>query len=108
MNREDESAAAPVSKFMTKTVLTANVEQTIQSVCKIMHENNIGSVIIVRKEIDGNRPLGIITESDIIHKIGSVELFTTQTPVRELMSNNIIAIKPRNTISDAIGIMHSS
>jgi CBS domain-containing protein len=95
-------------KFMTKTVLTANVDQTIQSVCKIMHENHIGSVIIVRKEIDGNRPLGIITESDIIHKIGSVELFTTQTPVRELMSNNIISIKPRNTISDAIGIMHGN
>jgi CBS domain-containing protein len=108
MNREDESAAAPVSKFMTKTVLTANIDQTIQSVCKIMHENHIGSVIIVRKEIDGNRPLGIITESDIIHKIGSVELFTTQTPVRELMSSNIIAIKPRNTISDAIGIMHGN
>ena len=108
MNREDESAAASVSKFMTKTVLTANVDQTIQSVCKIMHENNIGSVIIVRKEIDGNRPLGIITESDIIHKIGSVELFTTQTPVRELMSNKIIAIKPHNTISDAIGIMHGN
>ena len=42
MNREDESAAAPVSKFMSKTVLTAKVDQTIQSVCKIMHENHIG------------------------------------------------------------------
>jgi CBS domain-containing protein len=107
--KDDESdAAAPVSEFMTKTVLTANVDQTIQSVCKIMHENHIGSVVIVKREIDGNKPLGIITESDIIHKIGSVELFSTQTPIRELMSSNIISIKPHNTISDVIGIMHGN
>jgi predicted transcriptional regulator len=105
---DESDAASPVSKFMTKTVLTANVDQTIQSVCKTMHENNIGSVVIVKREIDGNRPLGIITESDIIHKIGSVELFTTQTPIRELMSSNIISIKPHNTISDAVRTMHGN
>jgi CBS domain-containing protein len=106
MNMEDESA--PVSKFMTKTVITANVDQTIQSVCKMMHENRIGSLVIVKGGMYGNEPLGIITESDIIHNLGSVELFTTQTPVRELMSNNIISIKPHNTISDAIRIMHGN
>jgi CBS domain-containing protein len=109
MSIEDESAAsAPVSKFMTKTVLTANFDQTIQSVCQIMQENHIGSVVIVKREMDGNKPLGIITERDIIRKIGSVELFTTQTPIRELMSNNVISIKPHNTISDATRIMHGN
>jgi CBS domain-containing protein len=109
MSIEDESAAtAPVSKFMTKTVLTANFDQTIQSVCQIMHENHIGSVVIVKREMDGNKPLGIITERDIIRKIGSVELFTTQTAIRELMSNNVISIKPHNTISDATRIMHGN
>ena len=109
MSIEDESAAAaPVSKFMTKTVLTANFDQTIQSVCQIMHENHIGSVVIVKREMDGNKPLGIVTERDIIRKIGSVELFTTQTAIRELMSNNVISIKPHNTISDATRIMHGN
>lgn len=103
-----EDELAPISKFMTKKVITANVDQTIQSVCKMMHENHIGSIVIVKRGIDGNEPLGIITESDIIHQLGSVELFTTQMPVRELMSTNIISINPHNTISDAIRIMHAN
>lgn len=98
----------PVSKYMTKTVMTANLDQTIQSVCKVMSENNVGGIVIVKRGVSGNEPVGIITERDIIRKIGDVDLFTTQTSVRELMSNNLISIKPDNTIGDAIGLMHGN
>ena len=100
--------STPVSKFMTKTVITATLDQTIQTVCKIMYENNIGSVVIVKREVDGFLPIGIITERDITHALGSVELFPTQTPLRELMSTNVISIKPDSSIHDAIAIMHGN
>ena len=100
--------STPVSKFMTKTVITATLDQTIQTVCKIMYENNIGSVVIVKREVDGFLPIGIITERDITHALGSVELFPTQTPLRELMSTNVISIKPDSSIHDAVAIMHGN
>jgi CBS domain-containing protein len=106
--KEESADTAPISKFMTKKVITANIDQTIQSVCKIMSENNIGAVVVVKRGINGNEPVGIITERDIIRKIGAVDLFTTQTPIRELISNSLISIKPHNTISDAIGLMHGN
>ncbi|MFL6392488.1 MAG: cyclic nucleotide-binding/CBS domain-containing protein, partial [Nitrososphaeraceae archaeon] len=93
---EGKSAAGdidtiPVSNFMTKTVMTAGIDQTIQSVCKIMNENNLGGVVIVKRGVSGNEPVGIITERDIIRKIGEADLFTTQTLIRELMSTNLIS-----------------
>jgi CBS domain-containing protein len=100
--------STPVSKFMTKTVITATLDQTIQTICKIMYENNIGSVVIVKREVDGFLPIGIITERDITHALGSVELFPTQTPLRELMSTNVISIKPDSSIHDAVAIMHGN
>jgi CBS domain-containing protein len=96
----------PVSKCMTKKVITASTDETVQSICKTMHENNIGSVVIVNRVIDGLRPIGIITERDIIHQIGSVELFVTQTPVRELMSTTVTSIDHDSSVGDAITIMH--
>ena len=100
--------STPVSKFMTKTVITTTLDQTIQTVCKIMYENNIGSVVIVKREVDGFLPIGIITERDITHALGSVEIFPTQTPLRELMSTNVISIKPDSSIHDAVAIMHGN
>ncbi|HEY7081952.1 MAG TPA: CBS domain-containing protein [Nitrososphaeraceae archaeon] len=101
-----------VSKYMTKNVVTATADQTIQSICILMHENNIGSVIIVRRVVDGLKPIGIITERDIIHQIGKVEIFTTQSSVRELMTNagekNLITINSDTSVSDAISTMQTN
>jgi predicted transcriptional regulator len=41
----------PVSSFMTKNIKTET--EDIQAICKIMNENDIGSVIII-KTTDGN------------------------------------------------------
>ena len=69
----------PVSKFMTKKVITMNIDQTIQSVCKVMNENNIGGIVIIKRGMTGDEPIGMITERDIIREIGAVDLFTAQT-----------------------------
>lgn len=45
------------SSFMTKDTKTEKEDQNILAACKVMHENNIGSVIIVKKgnENDNSR-----------------------------------------------------
>jgi len=40
----------PAAKFMSKKVITAKINSTVQSVCKSMYDNNVGSVVIVKKD----------------------------------------------------------
>ncbi|HZI70215.1 MAG TPA: CBS domain-containing protein, partial [Nitrososphaeraceae archaeon] len=53
-----------------------------------------------------------ITERDIIHQIGKVDLFATQSSVRELMSGSgsrdLITISSDTSVSDAISTMHAN
>ena len=60
---------------MTKDVKTEIEDQNIQTACRRMHENNIGSIVIVKKDNhnDNYRPMGIITERDIVRVIGSLD-----------------------------------
>jgi len=74
----------PVAKFMSKKVITAKINSTVQSVCKIMYDNNVGSVVIVKLTNGGIGPVGIITERDVVKIIGSIELFSPQLPIRPL------------------------
>jgi len=53
-----------VSSFATRNVKTETEDQNILAACRIMHENNIGSVLIVDK--DKYEPTGIITERDVV------------------------------------------
>ena len=95
----------PVSTIMSTNVKTATEEETIQTVCKTMYENQIGSIVVVKRTVDGINPIGIITERDIVRQIGSSELFVVQAPIRQIMSTPLVTIRPNSLIRDAIEIM---
>jgi CBS domain-containing protein len=101
MSKESE----PVSTIMSTNVKTATEEETIQTVCKSMYENQIGSIVVVKRTVDGINPIGIITERDIVRQIGSSELFIVQAPIREIMSTPLVTIRPNSLIRDAIETM---
>jgi CBS domain-containing protein len=95
----------PTAKFMTKKVITAKIESTVQSVCKSMYENNVGCVVIVKRTNGGIVPVGIITERDVVKIIGSIELFSPQVPIRPFMSSPLITGSCAMNLSKAIEIM---
>jgi CBS domain-containing protein len=96
----------PVSSIMTGQVITATADETIKTVCKLMYDNDIGSIVIVKRTVDdANKPVGIITKRDIVRQIGLSELFVVQAPIRQIMSTPLVTIGPNNPIRDAIDIM---
>jgi CBS domain-containing protein len=96
-----------VSAFMTKNVKTETEDQNIQSACRNMHQNNIGGIVIVKKDsLDGHyKPTGIITERDVVRIIGSLDQSLLKLPLRELMSKPLVTITPKNSLKDALQIM---
>ena len=95
----------PVSSIMTTNVKTVTEEETIQTVCKSMYENEIGSIVVIKRTIDGINPIGIVTERDIVRQIGLSELFVVQAPIRHIMSTPLVTIEPNSPIRSAIEIM---
>jgi CBS domain-containing protein len=102
-----EINSVPVSGFMTTEIITATEDQTIQQICKTMSDNDIGSIVIVKRLVSGNKPIGIITERDIVYQIGSSDLFLAQKPIREVMKYPLVTIAPTATVKEAIEIMQS-
>jgi|SRR5215208_3148774 CBS domain-containing protein len=95
----------PVSSFMTKDVKMETEDQNIQAVCKTMNENNIGSIVIVSLGDKDQKPIGIITERDIVRTVGKLNPSLLHTPIKELMSKPLIILSPNGTIKDALQIM---
>ena len=56
----------------SKGVRTEPVDQNIYSVCSIMHKNNIVCVIVVDKNSDNQKPVGIINERDVVRILGTL------------------------------------
>jgi CBS domain-containing protein len=93
----------PISSFMSTNVKSETADQTIHAACRIMHKNNIGSVIVVKEYT--TEPVGIITERDIVRIIGSSEPSLLHLPLRELMSKPLITISLNASIKDVLQAM---
>jgi CBS domain-containing protein len=98
----------PVSTYMsTKGLVTETTDQTIYAACRIMTKNDIGCVIIVDKSGGkSDKPVGIITERDVVRILGKLDSASLHSPLREIMSKPLVTISINGTIKDAIQSMY--
>ena len=92
-----------VKDYMTKEVITIDYNATVTEAAKTMvvKENYEGYVIILKK----GKPLGIVTERDIISKVLAEELDPSKTNVPEIMSAPLITVDPDDDLLKASQLM---
>jgi CBS domain-containing protein len=90
-----------VKEAMSPKVLTVGPDTTVAKAAKLMAQRSVGSVVIVRSK----KPLGILTERDLLMKVISADLKPSKIPVKKIMSSPVITVPPDTDISDALRIM---
>ncbi len=88
----------PVRDVMTQDVVTASPEMTAAQAGKKMVEHKVGSVIIV----EGGKPVGIVTESDMVAKVIFNNLKPSSIKLEQLMSKPLLTIKSSDDVNDAV------
>lgn len=96
-----------VSSIMTGAVKTITQDQNIMSACKVMNDNNIGCVVIVKIQNREKLPVGIITERDILRILGKLMVDLVK-PLSSYMSKPIITIQSNASVREAIQLMNSN
>lgn len=91
----------PVKEIMTRNVCKANIDENVHSIAKKMVEYGVGSTVIV----DGKKPVGIVTEKDLIVKVVAKNKSPASVKVKEVMSSPLITIKPTTSVREAADIM---
>jgi CBS domain-containing protein len=120
---QDDVANVPVFDFMTRNVITIPESQTMKQASKLIYEDNIGSIVILKEgsgsNLDDNVsgsttqkkeipiPIGIVTERDIARMVGFAAKHSIfgDIPLSELMSKPLITIQPGASLKDAVVLM---
>ena len=84
-----------VSEVMTSNVQTVQPDQTAQQAATFMLSADAGSIPVT----EGERLVGMITDRDIAVR-GIAKGHGPDTPVRELMSNDIICAREDDAVDD--------
>ncbi|HKI10387.1 MAG TPA: CBS domain-containing protein [Nitrososphaeraceae archaeon] len=91
-----------VSEIMPqKAVVTVDIDDNPSAldVAKLMAKHRIGSVLVI--EGDNKKPVGIVTERDIIKKVSAQNKSADQVAVRHIMSSPLVTVKSIDSIDTA-------
>jgi CBS domain-containing protein len=99
------SAVSEIISPKRVVAITLESNPWASDVTKLMLEKNVGSVVITDKT---GKPIGIITERDIIRKIAMKNKVLKSTAVRDIMSSPLITIKAYDSIETAAALMAKS
>ncbi|WP_026477724.1 CBS domain-containing protein [Alkaliphilus transvaalensis] len=90
-----------VRDLMTTNITAANPNTPINEVARTMKELNIGVVPVCD---DSNRPVGIVTDRDIVVR-GLTSNMASTDPINKVMSTHVISATPDMHVHEAVRLM---
>ena len=86
---------------MVQNVVTVKPDDTIRKAAKLMNLHGISSLIVV----DSEKPVGIITERDMLSRVLMKPAVTTEAIVLNIMSSPVVTASPNMRAGDAAKLM---
>jgi CBS domain-containing protein len=86
-----------VKDIMTKRIITADINTNLLEAVKKMARARVSTIVI----LENKKPVGIITDSDIIKKVVAQNLKPSTLKVEDIMSSPLITISPDADILEA-------
>ena len=83
------------------SVISIAPSSTVLDALKVMAEKEIGAVIV----LDGEHLVGIFSERDYARKVVLQGKSSKDTPVREIMTERVVCVRPEQSIEDCMGLM---
>jgi CBS domain-containing protein len=90
-----------IRDLMIKKVITLQASASVHQAVKLMNENKIGSLVIVRN----GETVGILTERDLLERVLEKCKNPKETHVFEVMTSHVITGTPDMEIPEATSLM---
>src|SRR5918995_3887308 len=97
------SAATTVGQLMTKKLETINPSNNAQEAAKKMRDKKVSSLVVTIPLED--KPIGIVTERDLVRQVCTKDVSSNSIIVHEIMSSPIATIDANSSVEVAADIM---
>jgi CBS domain-containing protein len=82
-------------------VISISPQATVLDALKLLAEKDVGAVLVM----DGTRLAGIFSERDYARKVSLKGKASSETPVSEIMTSQVVCVTPAQTNEDCMALM---
>ncbi len=92
---------AQLLALKTSGIVGIAPDATVLDALKLLAEKNVGAVLVM----DGPRLVGMFSERDYARKVVLQGRSSANTPVREVMTRDVVFVTPTHTNEDCMALM---
>jgi len=96
-----------VGKFCNREVIIAEKSSTVTEAAKLMRHHHVGDVVIVDSNGRKAKPLGILTDRDIVIELIACDVSLESVTVGDVMSYELVTARVRDSIWDTLQMMRA-
>ena len=92
----------PVSRYMDSEIVTMDRKTPTHEAASRLQKTQRDDIVVT----DGGTPVGIVTDHDILDKVGDTSVTAEHTLIEDLMTSSLVTIHERANLREALEIMH--
>lgn len=97
----------PIAEICSRGVVIANPDDSLRTVAELMRLHHVGSVVVTRDDAGLCRPLGIITDRDIVLALVAKDVSPDAVRAGDVMSEPLETINENDEVWQALERMRS-
>ena len=95
----------PVSQYMAKDVLILNQGTSTATATRLLQRYERDDIVVTD---DGLKPVGIVTDEDILAQVSDVTVYAETTTLKQIMSSPLITIEENDSLRNALEKMRKN
>lgn len=95
------TTAKDIIRYKGHAVHAVRPDDTVLAALGVMAEHDIGAVLV----LEGEELLGILSERDYARKVVLLGRASRDSPVRLIMTANVVCVPPNRTVEECMGLM---
>lgn len=94
-----------IGELMTLKLETIDSLSSAQEASKKMMGNNVSSLVVIDSNNNNNKPIGIVTERDLVRKVCLKDASSSNMLLKNIMSSSLITIDAGSSVGAAADVM---
>jgi CBS domain-containing protein len=94
-----------IGEFCNRDVIVVEQNCTILEASRLMRKNHVGALVIVASGDGVNRPVGVITDRDLVVEVMAVDLAPQAVLVGEVMTETLYSVRESEGVFESMRLM---
>jgi len=96
-----------VGKFCNREVIIAEKNITVTEIAKLMRQHHVGDVVVVDSSGGKTKPIGILTDRDIVIELIACDVAPDSVSAGDVMSYELVTVREEDSIWDTLQKMRA-